>query len=219
MSEAEIIKRLERLERENRRLKGLGLAALVLATALGGIYAARPVPQKIIAHEFDVIDASGTARAKMGVGPSGLSYVEAIGVKGQAASMIADPSSVTEVMLTNKKGIALANMTLDPLGGPRFELNDSEGATRALMNVEPSGRSGIAFFDEQADRGGRNQERLQMTASPSGSPTIHLSDTQGFSMMLGSGGTENAATGETERTSAASIIMSGKDQRVIWRAP
>lgn len=65
MSETELAERLERLESDNRRLKGFGAAALVISAALGLIAATRPVPDVIKAHEFDVVDSSGKVRLKM----------------------------------------------------------------------------------------------------------------------------------------------------------
>jgi hypothetical protein len=65
MSETELTGRLEKLERDNRRLKGFAVAALVLATALATIYATQPVPQKVTAHTFEVVDDSGRLRAEL----------------------------------------------------------------------------------------------------------------------------------------------------------
>jgi hypothetical protein len=60
-----------------------------------------------------------------------------------------------------------------------------------------------------------------MDVNSSGAPQVELSDPQGFRMDLGSTGTINLKTGETQRTSAASIVMFGNDKEhhVIWRAP
>lgn len=65
MTEADLVNRLEKLERDNRRFKRLALAALVLPIALVSIYATRPVPQKITAHEFDVVDSAGKVCAAL----------------------------------------------------------------------------------------------------------------------------------------------------------
>jgi hypothetical protein len=123
MTDIELTKRLEKLERDNRRLKRFGLAALVIVAVIGTIAATQPVPQKITAHEFDVVDNSGEVRAEVGM-----------------------------------------------------------------------------FL---------------------GAPDIRLDDAQGFSMVLGNAQTVTPATGATEQTSTASIIMFGNDKEhhVIWRAP
>jgi len=65
MSEAELTRRLERLERDNRRLKGFALATIVLTTAVVTICATQPVPQTITAHEFNVVDSSGKVRIRV----------------------------------------------------------------------------------------------------------------------------------------------------------
>lgn len=55
----------------------------------------------------------------------------------------------------------------------------------------------------------------------SGGPGIYISDGQGFEMDLGNTQTVVARTGETQQTSAASIIMfdNSKKHHAIWQAP
>lgn len=65
MTEAELTKRLEKLERDNRRLKRGGLALLAMLVTLTTIYATRPVPDVIKAHEFDVVDTAGKTLATL----------------------------------------------------------------------------------------------------------------------------------------------------------
>ncbi len=73
MNETELVARLEKLERENRRLKRLGAATLVLVVALGAIYMAscsslgrRSGTNGVLtAREFDMLDPSGKVRVKI----------------------------------------------------------------------------------------------------------------------------------------------------------
>lgn len=60
-----------------------------------------------------------------------------------------------------------------------------------------------------------------MGVSPSGEPSLTLHDTQGYRMDLGSTRTVIPATGQTQQTSADSIVMFGNDKKhhVIWQAP
>ena len=65
MIEAELTQRLERLERDTRRLKGFALTIVLLAAAFSAIYASRTVPEKITAQEFEVVDRAGEVRMTM----------------------------------------------------------------------------------------------------------------------------------------------------------
>jgi hypothetical protein len=193
MTDVELARRLERLERDNRRLKGFAVGALVLATALFGIYAAQPVPEKITAHEFDVVDSTGKIRMKMFVHSSG------------------EPA----IRLLDAQGKARVAMGVLPSGEPGIALSDAQGKAGAMMEIDSSGEPNIHVFDAQ------HKERVKINVNSSGEPSIELSDPQGFSMDLGTTGTVNRITGETQRTSAASIVMFGndKDHKVIWQAP
>lgn len=69
MIETELLARIEKLERDNRRLKKLGAAALMLIAALGLVAVARPIPNVIRAHEFEMVDNAGRVRIRMAVSP------------------------------------------------------------------------------------------------------------------------------------------------------
>jgi len=170
-----ILARIEALEKENRRLKRWGLVALVLATALGAIFATQLAPEKITAREFEVVDSSGKTRAQMG-------------------------------LMSGEPGIIL----YDGQGEQRVELGMLfRESGRTLRESNP----GISFTDP------RGNALLGMGLTSSGSSWVVLSDQQGFRMNLGTTQTINPATGETRETSAASLVMFGKDGKVIWSAP
>jgi len=46
-----------------------------------------------------------------------------------------------------------------------------------------------------------------------------LSDSQGYQTAIGSTDLSTPRTGETHKTSAASVVLIGKDKRVLWSAP
>jgi hypothetical protein len=200
MSETELSRRLEKLERDYRHLKAFAFGALVLVAALGGIYAAQPIPRKITAHEFDVVDDSGAVRVRMGVRSHGESFID-----------VNDPQGVVRVA-----------MTMDPLTDfSDVRLADGRGLTRAEMALwlSPAAQPPLDVGPSLVLADARGLVRARVAVSTSGAPSILLNDAQGFSALLGSTATENPKTGETQQTSAASIVMSGKDHSVIWQAP
>jgi len=50
-------------------------------------------------------------------------------------------------------------------------------------------------------------------------PSIKITDNEGFQAVLGSTNTVETRTGRTNQTSAASLILFGKDGTAIWSAP
>lgn len=216
MSETELIGRLEKLERDNRHLKAFAFGTLVLVAALGGMNATEPIPRKITAREFDVLDDSGKVRAEMGIQANGISYIQVNDVQARArAGLTTDASgAAANIEVLGPKGHPLAVVGASRFGGGDFTVDDSQGRTRAIITATDSlGSSDLWLYDASGNR------RATMTVDASGAPSIHLSDAQGFSALLGSTATEDPKTGATQQTSAASIVMSGKGHSVIWQAP
>jgi hypothetical protein len=232
MSEAQLASRLERLERDNRRLKGFAAVALVLAAALAAIYASGPTPQKFTAHEFDVVDDSGAVRVKLDAS-KGEPEVVLLDSKGNRRVVTALVGGlIPAIALLDAQGMTRMQMdlTLDmptialigaqgnmvkvglDSGEPDIVLSGGQGnaAEMALHSGEPD----INLFDGQGKQGIR-------IAIASGKPEIWLRDAEDFEMDLGSINTVALTTGQTQRTSAASIMMFGNDNQhhVIWRAP
>lgn len=188
MAETEIARRLEKLERDNRRLKGFAIAALVLAAAFGAVYATQSVPQKITAHEFDVLDSSG----KVG-----------ISVRGRMINVFDAESGLPRLQIGNVWPTVVG-----------IWLFEGHGSRTVELFPKAAESSDISLFDTH----GKPRMRMGLL---SGEPNIRLNDTRGFEMELGSMQTLAPATGTTEKTSAASIIMFGndKDHHAIWQAP
>jgi hypothetical protein len=215
MTETELLERLKKLERGHRRLKRQGVAALVLAAALGAIAATRPVPDKITAHEFDVVDNAGRLRIRMSTTPVEAS-VELLDAQGnRAASMEVTPW--VSFITAGKDGGDVAQLT-----SSAQEASVSVGYSPDLSAVV-AGKSGKALRDTLKSYVTRTERgpSVGMAVLPSGGAIITLQDAEGFSTDLGSTGTVTPATGETQHTSAASIVMFGNDKehRVIWKAP
>jgi hypothetical protein len=182
MTESELTARLERLERDNRRLKRAAIIPVLIAAALGAIFAARPTPDVIKAHAFQVVDSAGIVRATMTEDATGGASISLGFHKAPAA-------------LGLRRGLMVANVTINdpPSQGPGI-----------MLGIPGQGRAYVG-----------------LTVTPKGEANIELQDAQDFSMDLGSANTVKPATGATQRTSAASIVMFGNDKKhhVIWQAP
>ncbi|HUY13086.1 MAG TPA: hypothetical protein VMX16_05545 [Terriglobia bacterium] len=213
MTDTELIERLKKLERDNRRFKRLALAGLVLAAAFAAVYATRPVAQTITAHEFDVVDNSGNVRVSMNV-VAGAPSIALHGAKGEVwLTILPDWPGITLVNL--RGGAGRVQIGVAASGAPCVKLVDAQGDVVAQMAVSASGSPNIQLSDA------KGQVHAQMAVSPQGSPSIKIFDAHGFGVDLGSTQTFVPKTGEAQQTSAASIVMFGNDKKhhVIWKAP
>jgi hypothetical protein len=175
-----IMQRVEKLEKQNRRMKQIGITLIMVAASLLSMGQKSAVQRTVEANEFVLIDGNGHRRAALG------SYGKA--------------------------------------GDPSFSLLDEKGAVRMLLLLDkhdPSlslynGRSSILALGY----GGRGTSPFQaMAGSMAGDgPYIMMADKEGFQAVIGSAAFEAARTGETRQTSAASVILFGKD-KILWKAP
>lgn len=62
-------------------------------------------------------------------------------------------------------------------------------------------------------------KRVVLSASGPSSPSIEVADSEGYATEIGVTGRTYPTTGETQKSSAASLVLLGKDQSVLWSAP
>ena len=106
MENTELVKRLERVERDNQRLKlALGALMLVLAAVpLIGAVTPEQIPEVITAREFRTVDENGNARSMMTA--NGFVYWDDNGTQRAAMSELG-------IFYSDENGNALAGMHTD----------------------------------------------------------------------------------------------------------
>lgn len=202
--------RLVALERENRRLKQLGIMGLVGITLLFAMGQA-PGKKTVEANEFILTDSSGKVRARLGMNPkTGSTEMLLLDSKGQTRSELFAGDTKSGVVVFSSAGKPRLKFVADDSGSD-FTLSDSEGLPRVLFgqNDHSSDADGGAFLYVESGRG-----IVRLTAGG-----VLVYDAEGFEAFLGTADLETAGTGEKHKTSAASLTLFGKDKNVIWRAP
>jgi hypothetical protein len=196
---SELEARLEKLERQNRRLKSLGLVFLLIV--LSGLLLAQTSRKP--AHAAPASAASVTYDTLV------VHRLELRDEAGKLRGLLVVKNGVPSLRLYDAAGKPRAWLTVDGEGAPGLWFYDAAGMSRAVLGVT----SVVPYFAllDDAGKGGVfiNQDSLSVT------------DAQGFESVVGVTGLETPATGETHTTSAASIVMFGNDKkhRVIWQAP
>jgi|HubBroStandDraft_5_1064220.scaffolds.fasta_scaffold219024_2 hypothetical protein len=209
-----LLSRLESIERENRRLKQIGLVAIVLSTLMLLMGQAHPANQTVEAEKFILKDSNGIIRARLQLEPGDkptLSLLDASGFplvslgagkspflslcQGKCESQVQIGAFHDDVF-----GLALYGKDRGPMHGLR--------ASVGMVNGVP----GFDLFSEDAT------EHALLDLQTTG-PKFELGDTQGFSTVIGDSELELPRTGERRATSAASILLIGKDGKALWSAP
>ncbi len=67
------------------------------------------------------------------------------------------------------------------------------------------------------DKGRNSRKSIFLSAFTD--PVLQITDEAGFRSLVGSVDLETTPTGQTHKTSAASLVLFGKDGKVLWSAP
>ena len=122
-----LIDRLERLDRDNRRLRWAVHATLAITglVLLGAQAEPRAVPPIVEATAFHLLDADGRVRSRLG-----------FSFNGQPQLTIMDDDGKPRVRLEVQEG-----------GAPRLTLNDADGKARAAFQVSDDGAPSVVLSD------------------------------------------------------------------------
>ena len=213
----ELLSRVGRLEKENRRFKRGALVLVAAAVTIGLMAqtkpqtpstssqkpkaAAKPAPKPaepppprpvvattVEAQSFVLKDANGHVRAEL-------------------AMMGSTPS----LKFRDEGGSALVTLSLnDKPAGPLLLLSDPQHHASVALSVLENAGPQLSLAGERPDI------QLRMGVSPDGT-TLELSDKDGFMTSIGNG--VLAKNGQAKKTSAASIVLFGKDRKVLWSQP
>jgi hypothetical protein len=180
-----VFERLEKLERQNRWLKRVGVLALVgVGAGLFIGYTKLTQFNESLGHPVGRIIAPNT--------------------------IVAGTIQARDLELRDPNEHCLAHL-YSFKGEPKLELMDANGNVRAGLGVFRE----TAYVDVL---GVDPKSSTELTVSRDG-PSLSVSDQKGFSSIVGVTDLENVHTGETYKTSAASLVIFGKKGKVIWHAP
>jgi hypothetical protein len=126
---------------------------------------------------------------------------------GKELAYLGTGDSGPELKITdvNPKRAAFTSITAGLMHMYYTTGNDKDSST--IM-----GPAGVTFMTT-------DKTEQQTAAMYSSGPTIELKDKQGFQTTVGATDLETVKTGESHKTSAASIVIFDKEKNVIWKAP
>jgi hypothetical protein len=198
--------RVQKMERENRVLK---LGGLIFLLAVGAVIAMGQAPTKrtVLADEFVLKDSTGNKRATLGLarGEPTLTLFDATGRErawlGTEGIVFYDSSGTHRVILGSSTAVSYESVEgkAQITGqGPGLLLSSADKNTTVYLRGTSDGGSLLLY--------GRN-------------PALTLTDAQGFKTIVGSATLATPSTGASSRTSAASIALFDKEDKLIWSVP
>ncbi|MBI4589738.1 MAG: hypothetical protein HY725_12950 [Candidatus Rokubacteria bacterium] len=213
-----LTQRLDWLERENCRwLRGAALVSLLgfAIIALMGQTSPSSVSKILEAERFVLRDASGRARAILGIQADGSVGLEFSGETGKpAVTLAALRDGAVALELRDRSGRSRASLGVQPNGAARLGFYDQDGKARAGLSTMTAGVPILSLFDKAGT------PRAALRLLPDGAPTLELLDDETHTRaVLGHTELATARKGTVEKRPAASLVLFDKDGKVIWRAP
>jgi hypothetical protein len=206
-----LLSRVERLEKENRRLKQGALAFLLLIASVGLMAQTKQKPPASTSSQRP------KGRAPVAPAPAGPTAVEAQSFilkdsNGHVRAELGLTGSTPSLKFKDESGSALVTLALnsDAPGGPLLLLSDPQHHASVALSVLEHAGPQLSLTGERADI------QLHMGVAPDGT-TLELSDKDGFTTSIGSGVVPK--NGQAKKTSAASIVLFGKQRIVLWSVP
>jgi hypothetical protein len=213
----DLYRRLISLEKQNRRLKQLGAALIVLVTSL--IVMGQASSKKTVeANEFVLRDNSNNVRARLSIHePFDIPEMDLFDEKGRpsvelSGGLVPSDGSVGVqgggLILYDSQGHERGTFLVKD-STAYLRLNDGNGSLKTAVSEN-------LVVVEDGALVARSQEK-NISAIIGGE--IKVSDNQGFNATLGITDLVTPRTGESHKTSAASLVMFDKNKSVIWKAP
>jgi hypothetical protein len=146
---AAVLARLEKVERQNRRLRGAGIAVFVLAAAGLLMGQAMPKARIVEAEGFQLKDGQGKVRAELVVDKDGPRMALRDENGKTRVGLFVDKEGQVLAM-TDENGELRAELSVSK-DGQGLYLSDETGKPRATLNVSKVGPV-LALYDENGKR-------------------------------------------------------------------
>ncbi len=216
-----LTQRLNRLERENRWWKVLGIvsAAVLGLVVLTGATGSK-VADEVRARKFTVVDNKGRTRGMLGMKARE-------GLEPGVLLELVDSDQKLRVQLRGSGGLGF----YDSKERMRIELSLIEfgASSEDIDYIEKGGLHVPSHFRPEenvwtrlAFRDAHSKPLVFLEVDndrTDGNPRLTLVDKNGAKAVLGHTKLKNFQTGVVERRPASSLVLFNKDRKVIWSAP
>ena len=169
-----VVARLEKVERQTRRMKYAGIVVVMLAGAAVLMGQAAPKGKTIEAEKFVVVDNADHTRAILGYdddGTFGLWIRSEVGKPRLGLGILTDES--VGLGLSDIDGKTRASLVFDERGRSRLHYYDGDGKLISFLFLRENGSAGLTMRD------GNGQIRADLSLNEHGAPALTLINKRG----------------------------------------
>jgi hypothetical protein len=188
---AGVVSRLNRIEKQNVRLRAVGFIILFLAVA--GLLMGQALPRSRVveAEAFILKDGQGKTRARLSLRNGFSPGLELYDKDGNVRAILGmDPDSSSGLLFFDEEQKPRASLGLN-MDGPRLWFADKSNKTRASINLSPDGSPGLELLDQEGN----------------------------MRAVLGSTSIVTARTGSVDQRPESSLVLFDKNWKILWKAP
>jgi hypothetical protein len=146
-----LVRRVERLERDNRRWRRGAVVGLFLLAGAGLLGQAPVVPgaaKALDAERFNLRDTAGHLRGSLGVTTDGTASLVLYNTAGaHQIGLGVLPDGTASIFLGSAAGRTVTELTLYRDGTPSLVVRDRAGKTRMLLGAAVDGQPFLYFLD------------------------------------------------------------------------
>jgi hypothetical protein len=213
-----LVRRLDRVERQNRTLKRAWTVTMLIVVALVLMGQSLPnkVPDVIVARKFALVDAKGNGRALLGFAPDNSPVLLLNRPDGSlgATLEVGGPQGQPVLSLYDKNGKPRSVLGVDTDGSPGLSFSDKDGKPRLGLAVSSERSGGLVLYGNDA------KPRASIGLTTSWSPFMILSDDSGKPrVVVGNTEVQTAITGVTNKKADFSANILDKTGKLIWSTP
>ncbi len=165
---AQILERLQLLERSNRRMKKAGVALGLGALGLLAAAFMRPEPAPILGAlkgtSLELSSASGEPYATLNLDPKGFPLLHMKKGKSYALVSLQGPA----IHLRSEEYLHTAYLGIDSMGNSKLELTANSTLDGARVIVKPDGTAGFYGLDD------KGYDRFRLETTPTGHSALNL---------------------------------------------
>ena len=226
-----VLRRLNRLERQNRALRYLFLLIFLIIAGVV-LMGQSQTNETMQAQRFILTDADGNTRAMLSTNEQGGANLVLVDANGKQRVNLGMTLSETLLSMLDSDAKVRTMLGTDNAHGTFLSINNANGRRRAELAVDNKKAAGLSFFGP----GEKSSTSLGEDASGSALVLSRPDLTEGIvlsarqqdasvsliepsGVMAALGNAQPPGPGEINRYAAASLVLFDKKGQVLWRVP